>query len=242
MNQYDESTYGERIAGVYDEMYASYDENCIEVLSELAQGGPALELGIGSGRIALPLQRTGVEVHGIDASTAMLDKLREKPGGVEIPVTVGNFADVAVEGQFTLVYVVFNTFYALLTQEDQIRCFQNVTNHLKPSGHFVIEAFVPDLKRFTAGQTFRVANIGEHEVSLDASQHDPVKQQVTSRHILLSEEGVRLYPVKLRYAWPSEFDLMARLAGLSLVHRWGDWNRSEFSAQSGKHISVYKKV
>jgi SAM-dependent methyltransferase len=239
MNDYDETTYAERIAAVYDEIYSSYDENSIQTLAQLAGGGPVLELGIGSGRIALPLQRAGVEVHGIDASPAMLEKLRKKPGGNEIAVTLGNFADVAVDGQFNLIYVVFNTFYALLTQEDQVGCFQNVAQHLKSDGHFLIEAFVPDLKRFSGEQTVRVTEIREHEVSLEASQHDPINQQITSRHIFLAEQGVRLYPVKLRYAWPAEFDLMARLAGLSLVHRWGDWDRRAFTAESGKHISVY---
>jgi SAM-dependent methyltransferase len=239
MNTYDESTYGERISGIYDQLYSSFDEASIETLAELAKGGPALELGIGTGRIALPLQRKGVKVQGIDASKAMVEKLRTKPGGEDVPVTLGNFSEVAVEGQFPLIFVIFNTFFGLLEQDLQIRCFKNVAQHLGPEGVFLMEVFVPDLARFTGQQTFRVVAIDENQVRLEASQHDSVNQQVTSRHVHLSEEGVQLYPVKLRYAWPSELDLMARLAGLELKHRWGDWDRSPFSADSDRHISVY---
>jgi SAM-dependent methyltransferase len=239
MEPYQEDTYGERIAEIYDEWYSAYDRAAITTLSELAGDGPVLELGIGTGRIALPLQDKGLPMHGIDASPAMVAKLRAKPGGADIPVTVGNFADVAVEGQFSLIYVLFNTFYALLTQAEQLRCFENVAAHLTPQGFFVVEAFVPDLTRFSGGQAIRVVSLGENEVRLDASQHDPVNQQVTSQHIVLAAQGMRFYPVKLRYVWPSEFDLMARLAGLRLQHRWGDWERADFSADSAKHISVF---
>ncbi len=228
-----------RLSSVYDDLYSEYDQKSIETLYELARNGPALELGIGTGRIALPLRQKGVEVHGIDVSEAMLAKLRAKPGGADIPVSVGDFAEVAVVGQFSLVYVVFNTFFALLNQEDQIRCFKNVASHLLPDGVFLIDVFVPDMTRFTNHQTFRVVRMDENRVQLEASLHDPVMQQVTSHHVHLAEEGVRLYLVKLRYAWPSELDLMARLAGMELQHRWGDWDRSNFTANSGWHISVY---
>ena len=239
MDTYQEDTYGERIAGVYDDWYAGYDEAAVATLRELAQGGRALELGIGTGRVALPLQGSGVEVHGVDASEAMLSRLRAKLGGEKLPVTIGNFAGVPVEGQFTLIYVLFNAFYGLLTQEEQIRCFQNVAGHLSTEGVFVIEAFVPDLTRFQGRQTVRAFRIGVNEVHIDASQVDPVSQQITSQQILLSEQGTRLYPVKLRYAWPAEFNLMARLAGMRLKYRWSNWQKDAFSAESGKHISVY---
>ncbi len=242
MDSYQEDTYGERIASVYDELYAGYDDAAIETLKELSRDGPALELGIGTGRIALPLQQRGVIVHGIDASEAMIAKLRGKPHGDQIQVTMGNFADVAVEGQYALIYIVFNTFFALLTQEEQLRCMQNVARHLVPTGSFVVEAFVPDLTRFSGGQTIRVVNISESEIQMDASQIDLVAQQITSQHIMLSEKGIQLYPVKLRYVWPTELDLMARLAGLQLKHRWGNWQKAAFSASSGKHISVYERV
>jgi len=237
---YKEDTYGERIAGIYDDWYAGYDEAAIDCLYRLARGGPALELGIGTGRIALPLKQRGVEVHGIDASEAMVARLRLKPGGDQIPVTFGSFADLPVEGQFSLVYVPFNTFYALLTQAEQVRCFQNVARHLRPEGVFVIEAFLPDLTRFTGRQTVRALGIENDEVRLDATQVDPVSQVITSQHIVLTEQGVRLYPVKLRYVWPAEMDLMASLASMRLQLRWGSWQGTAFTAESGKHISVYE--
>ncbi|MCI0515166.1 class I SAM-dependent methyltransferase [candidate division KSB1 bacterium] len=240
MKNYQAETYGEHIVGVYDEWYGEYDPAMIEALAALAPGGRALELGIGTGRIALPLQAKGITVHGIDASPAMLAKLQARPGSEKIPVVVGNFAEVAIEGQFDLVYVVFNTFYGLLTQEEQLRCFQNVKRHLQPNGVFVIEAFVPDLTRFTRQQNLKAVAIDETEVGLDVSRHDPVTQQVTAQHVRLTIAGIQLYPVKLRYVWPAEFDLMARLAGMQRRARWGDWRQGAFTADSQKHISIFE--
>lgn len=239
MEPYEADTYGERIAGIYDDWHGGFDEATVVTLRELAQGGRALELGIGTGRVALPLQQSGIEVHGIDASEAMVALLRAKPGGETITVSLGDFAGVAVEGQFSLVYVLVNTFFALLTQDEQVRCFENVARHLSADGAFVIEAFVPDLMRFDGRQAVRAIRVGNDEVRLEVSQLDPASQRVTSQQVVLTEEGVRLYPVKLRFAWPSELDLMARLAGLQLRQRWGSWNRTPFSEESGKHISVY---
>jgi SAM-dependent methyltransferase len=249
MDTFQANTYGERIAVIYDELYADFDPAAIAALSklarprlaqgELARPGIALELGIGTGRIAIPLQQTGVEVHGIDASAAMVDRLRLKPGGDGLPVAMGDFADVAVEGQYNLIYVLFNTFFALPTQEEQLRCFRNVARHLAPQGVFVIEAFVPDLTRFVGQQAVRAIKIDNDRVQLDVSRHDPVTQQIISQHVMLTEQGIRLFPVKLRYAWPSELDLMARLVGLQLKERWGNWQGGAFSAESGKHISIY---
>ncbi len=236
---YDASTYGERIAPIYDDLYGGYDEAMIEVLAELARGGRALELGIGTGRVALPLARRGVAVHGIDASPAMVSRLRAKPGGDAIPMTMGDFADVAVDGDFALIYVVGNTFYGLLSQAEQVRCFRNVARHLTPAGAFVVEAFVPDLSRFAADQSVRVGDVTNDEVTFDVSRHDPLQQRITGQTISLSGNGIRLYPVQLRYCWPSEFDLMAQLAGLRLRERWGDWRRGPFTSQSGKHVSVW---
>jgi len=240
MDNYRDDTYGERIAGIYDDWYDEYDEATLTTLSELAHSGRVLELGIGTGRVALPLQQSGLRVEGIDSSQAMVDRLRSKPGGESIPVVLGDFADVAVEGRFDLIYVLVNTFYALLTQEEQVRCFHNVAQHLSPEGSFVIEAFVPDLSRISSRQTVRVDSLSEDEVQLEVSRHDPLSQQVTAQQVVLTEQGIRLYPVKLRYAWPTELDLMARLAGLRLRHRWGDWRKGNFSADSTLHISVYK--
>ncbi|MFA4987300.1 MAG: class I SAM-dependent methyltransferase [Candidatus Brocadiia bacterium] len=241
MSEYREDTYGEKIAHIYDEWYPTCDTVAVQTLCELARGGKVLELGIGTGRFALPLRERGVDIHGIDASPAMVAKLRAKPGGSEIPVTMGNFADVAVEGKYSLVFIAFNTFFALLTQEEQVRCFCSVSDHLAPGGMFLVEAFVPDLSRFAGGQAFRTVGVDDGEVRLDASLHDPMLQQVVSQHIVINENGIKLYPVNLRYAWPSELDLMAQLAGLNLKNRWANWDKSPFTASSGKHISVYEK-
>lgn len=242
MHDYSADTYGERIADVYDSWYAAYDPRCIDLLADLARGGPALELGVGTGRIALPLAQRGIAVHGVDASPAMVAKLRAKPGGGAIPVTMGSFSDFATDGRFAVAFIAFNTFFALLAQDEQIRCMETVARHLAPGGRFVIEAFVPDLARFVGGQTMRVAGVAVNEVRIDASQLDLAQQRITSQHVVLTEHGVRLYPVTLRYAWPSEMDLMARIAGLRLEDRFGDWARAPFGAESTKHISVYRRA
>jgi len=241
MDTYTPDTYGEKIAAVYDDLYPGYDEAAIHRLTELARGGSVLELGIGTGRFALPLQGMGVDVHGIDASPAMVAKLKAKPGGDRIPVTIGDFSQVGVEGQFSLIYVVFNTLFGLLTQEDQCRCFDNVARHLAPEGLFVIEAFVPDPKRIAETQSLRIIGMEDDLLRIDASQGDIASQVITAQHVHLSSKGVEIYPVKLRYIWPSEMDLMARLAGLRLRQRLGGWEQSAFTSASMKHISLYEK-
>lgn len=239
MKGYSESTYGETIAEVYDSWYGELDPDSVSTLVDLAQGGRALELGIGTGRIALPLFQAGVEVHGIDASPAMIAKLQAKPDGDKIQLKLGNFADVNVEGNYELIYIVFNTFFALTSQEEQIRCFTNVASHLVTNGVFLIEAFVPDMTRFDDGQTVRVDAVNEQGIRLETSQIDPIQQQIVKQAIHLTEKGLRLYPVKVRYVWPAEFDLLARLAGLTLKYRWANWQRAELNRDSGKHISIY---
>jgi SAM-dependent methyltransferase len=239
MNEYEASTYDQRTAEMYDELYGEFDPASVELLAELAGEGTALELGIGTGRIALPLREKGISVGGIDASDAMLSKLRTKPAGDEIEVWKGSFTKFSLGKRFSLIYVVFNTFFDLLTQEAQVRCFKSVKQHLSPTGVFLIEAFVPDLCRYIDGQTVRALQWSEQGARLEVSQVDPLAQQVTSQHVLLAEGGIRLFPVKLRYAWPSELDLMAQLAGLVLHHRWGSWSREAFTKDSQKHISVY---
>jgi SAM-dependent methyltransferase len=235
-------TYGDQIADVYDRYYGSYEPAAIVALKQLAGGGRALELGIGTGRVALPLREAGVAVSGIDASEAMVRQLRSKPDGSAIPVVIGDFADVEVDGQFALIFVVFNTFFNLLSQADQVRCLRNVAAHLAPNGVFVLEAFVPDLGRFRCGQDVRLITQTESEVRFDVSQVDFVSQLVTATHVTLSAGGPRFCPVKLRYAWPSELDLMAQLAGLGLKERWSGWDQKPFTNASGSHISVYGKV
>jgi SAM-dependent methyltransferase len=242
MEGYRPETYGDRIAGVYDAMMVDLPDpgDCVDRLAELAGPGPALELGIGTGRVALPLAARGVQVHGIDASPAMVERLRAKPGGDAVPVSFGDFADVPVEGSYRLVYVVFNTFFALLTQDDQLRCFAGVGRRLAPGGAFVLQGFVPDPTLHPGGQSVRTTHLGVDQARLDLARHDPVAQRVDFQHVVLTDGGVRLYPGAIRYAWPSELDLMARLAGLRLRERWGGWRREPFGAGSALHVSVYE--
>jgi SAM-dependent methyltransferase len=241
LNFYTHETYGERVAGVYDDWFTTYDPHAIDVLAELANQGRALELGIGTGRFALPLAAKGVEVHGVDAAESMIARLREKPGGDRLQITTGNFAEVPVDEKFRLVYIVFNTFFALSSQDEQVRCFRNVAAHLEPGGCFVIEAFVPDLTRFTGGQVNWATKVTADEVQLDVGQHDPATQRVVSQKVVITEGNVRLYPVQIRYCWPSELDLMAQLAGLRLRERWANWKREPFTSESGQHISIYER-
>jgi SAM-dependent methyltransferase len=243
MDEYRDSTYGDHIAGIYDELYEElFDKDeVVDVLADLAGDGPALELAIGTGRIALPLAARGIAVHGIDTSEAMVTKLRLKPGGDDIPVTMGDFADVAVDRDYPLVYVVFNTFFALRTQEDQVRCFANVARRLTPGGAFVVEAFFPDVARYDRGQRVHASSVQVDRLSLEASVHDPVKQTVQTQQVIFSREGTALYPVSLRYAWPSELDLMARLAGLDLRSRWGGWRGERVDPRTHKVVSIYTK-
>jgi SAM-dependent methyltransferase len=243
MDGYGPATYGDRIAEVYDDFLVRADTDAtVARLFELTGGGPALELAIGTGRVALPLARRGIRVDGIDASDAMVSQLRAKPGGEALSVTIGDFADVGVAGDYRLVFVVFNTFFALLTQDDQVRCFENVARHLTPDGVFVLEVFVPDLTRFTRHQNIATSTVAMDSVRFDASRHDPLGQRVDSNHVVIGPGGVRTYPVAVRYAWPSELDLMARIAGLELRQRWGGWQDEPFTADSGNHVSVYGRL
>jgi SAM-dependent methyltransferase len=239
------STYGDSIAEIYDELYEDLFADKVaqvELLAELARGGRALELAIGTGRIALPLAAKGVEVHGIDSSAEMVERLRAKPGGTDIPVSFGDFADVEVDGEFKLIYLIFNTLFALTTQEDQIRCFENVAKHLTDDGAFALSAFIPDMSRYERHQNVNVTDVGIDKVHVDFARHDPVNQTVSTTHLLIREGQVKMFPVFLRYAWPSEIDLMAKLAGLELKARYGDWDRSAFTSESKQHVSLYGKV
>jgi SAM-dependent methyltransferase len=240
----DPARYGQRWAAVYDEVHGDLDPSAaVELLYTLAAGGPALELGIGTGRVALPLAARGTRVHGIDASEAMIRRLRDKPGGAAIPVTVGDFADVAVDGgPYALVYVVFSTIFGLPTQDAQVACFRNVEARLAPGGVFVVEAFVPDVARYDRFQRVHVNRLELERAEVSIHRHDPVAQRVISQHVTLTDGGVRLLPVEVRYAWPSELDLMARLAGLRLRERHGDWQGGRFTATSLTHVSIYERA
>jgi SAM-dependent methyltransferase len=239
---YDAVTYGDRMADFYDELptHPRDADDAAACLAELAGSGSALELAIGTGRVALPLARLGVPVSGVDVSEAMVEKLRAKPGGHEIPVTIGDFADVPVDGRFELTFVVYNTFFALVDQASQQRCFERVAAHLAPGGRFLIEAFVPDVTRFVRHQHIEVRHVGLDAAMLSVSRHEPAAQRVESLLLWLSADGTRTWPVRLRYAWPAELDLMAQIAGLRLEHRWGGWGREPFTDDSVKHVSVYR--
>jgi SAM-dependent methyltransferase len=241
--EYGPSSYGDSIADRYDYLYENlFDtEATVTLLASYARGGRALELGIGTGRIALPLVERGVEVEGVDSSEAMVAKLRAKSGGDKIKVTFGNFVDPPVEGPFDLVYVPFNTLFALTTQEEQITCFANVARLLTDEGVFVLDAFVPDPTRFDRHQRVSVENLDDQSVMLDATINDPKEQRSTSYHVMLSPDGIEMHPVIVRYAWPSELDLMARLAGLQLSERWGSYRCDPFTSESASHVSVYER-
>jgi SAM-dependent methyltransferase len=233
-------SFGEDEAAVYDDEPRGAEEAAVAFLEPLARGGAALELAIGTGRIALPLAARGVRVDGVDLSPAMVARLRSKPGGAALRVTMGDFADVPVEGSYRLVYVVFNTLFNLLTQDDQVRCFENVARRLDEDGRFVVEAFVPSwLHRLPDGQHVNAERVDVDRVVLDVGRHDPVHQRLDESHVTLSARGVRCHPDVCRYAWPSELDLMARMAGLRLHERWGGWAREPFTAASRDHVSVY---
>jgi SAM-dependent methyltransferase len=234
-------SFDEAAAEVYDDVSQRGDEmETVAFLEQLARGGPALELAIGTGRIALPLSAQGIRVNGIDFSSAMVAKLRAKPGGARIAITMGNFADVAVKGTYRLIYLVFNTLFNLLSQDEQVRCFENVADHLTDDGCFVVETFVPAfLHRLRDNQYVDAEAIRVNEVRLDVLRHDTAKQMIEESHVSLSSTGIRLNPVVQRYAWPSELDLMARIAGLRLKQRWASWSREQFKSTSSNCVSVY---
>ena len=227
-------------ASRYDDRLRGDEDVAVAFLEQQAHGGPALELAIGTGRIGLPLAARGVPVHGIDISPHMVAQLRSKPGGDQIPVTLGDYADVPVSGSFRLVYIVCNTLFNLLTQDDQVRCFEQVAAHLTDDGVFVVETFVPAyLNRLRDNQYVDAEAINVDEVTLDVGRHDPIKQLLIESHVTMSSAGIRLNPIVCRYIWPSEMDLMARIAGLRLKERWGGWQREPFTAASRLHVSVY---
>jgi len=226
----------------YDRHARGDEEDAVAFLAELAGAGPALELAIGTGRIGLPLAARGVAVEGIDLSPDMVAQLRKKPGGGDIPVTIGDFSEVPVSGSYRLVYIVFNTFFNLLHQEEQVRCFENVAAHLADDGAFLIEARVPaHIHALPENQYVHAEEVGVDEVWLDVAKYDPVTQRLEETHVRLGAGGVGLFPIVTRYCYPSELDLMARIAGLRLRERWGGWSREPFDARSELAVSVYAR-
>jgi SAM-dependent methyltransferase len=240
----DDGYFDERVAARYDESAAEmFDpavvDPVVDLLVELAGDGRALELGIGTGRIALPLAQRGVQVHGIELSQAMVARLRGKPGGEAIGVTIGDFSTTTVNGTFSVAYLVFNTILNLTTQAAQVACFQNVAAHLEPGGCFVIEVGVPRLRELPPGEAFRVFHVSENRWGFD--EYDVANQGLISHHFRIIDGKLDRLSIPFRYAWPSELDLMAQLAGMRLRQRWSGWRREPFTSGSDKHVSVWEK-
>ncbi len=240
---HDDGCFDEKTAATYDADCGLADPRSIDpvvnVLADLADDGPALELAVGTGRIALPLAAKGIPVHGIELSSAMVARLRDKAGGADIPVTMGDMAATRVPGLFSLVYLVFNTINNLTTQEAQVACFQNAAAHLAPGGRFLIEVGIPPLQRLPLGETTLAFERTADHWGMDA--FDVVTQAFTSHHIRRRNGHWEETAIPFRYVWPAELDLMARLAGLTLEARWDNWQRQPLTATSTQHVSVWRK-
>jgi SAM-dependent methyltransferase len=239
--------FDEHVAERYDESSAEmFDpavvESVVDLLAELAGTGRALELGIGTGRIALPLAERGVPVHGIELSRAMAARLRAKPGGDAIDVTIGDFATTRVDGTFSVAYLVFNTIMNLTTQAEQVACFRNVAAHLEPGGCFVVEVGVPGLQGLPRGETFSVFHVSEDKSKWGIDEIDVATQALTSHHVEIVDGRAERFSAPFRYVWPSELDLMAELAGMRLRDRWSGWRREPFTRDSRQHVSVWELV
>lgn len=224
----------------YDDQLRGDEDETVAFLAQLAHGGPALELAVGTGRVALPLSTRGVRVDGIELSADMVEQLRAKPGGADIEVTVGDMSTVITKPHaYPLVYLVFNTIFNLLSQDDQIRCFENAAQHLTADGAFVVEAAVP--RAWVWRPDFvNPTRVGTDQVALEACHYDAATQLLRKNHIELSANGTRLEPIVLRLAEPGELDVMARIAGLRLADRWGGWRGEPYTATSERHVSVYR--
>ena len=235
--------FGEEVAARYDESVAEmFDPDVVEpavtLLEELAEGGPVLELGIGTGRLAIPLMERGLRVQGIDLSTAMVARLREKPLGTDIPVAIGDFATTELNERFSLVYLVFNTIMNLTTQAQQVACFRNVARHLQPGGCFLIETGMPDLQRLPPGETFRPFRVTGDRLGFD--EYDVTNQGLISHHLRVVDDRVERLSIPFRYVWPAELDLMAELAGMRPRSRWSGWQKEPFSHEKGHLVGVWE--
>ena len=234
------TSFGPEVAARYDDTPRGDEAETVSLLAHLARGGPALELAIGTGRIALPLAARSLRVDGIELSPAMVERLRDKPGGADIPVTMGDMSTTTVAGRYRLVYLVYNTIFNLLSQDDQVRCFENAAQHLTDDGVFLVEAGVPQAWS-RQPDSVRPEHVGKDTVVLDVCHYDPVSQLLDENHVELSSDGIRFGPIVCRLIWPGEMDLMARIAGLRLLDRWGGWEREPFTAASVRHVSVYAR-
>jgi len=235
--------WSEAIARTYDDDVAEMSAPevigpIVDRLADLASGGRALEFAVGTGRIALPLSERGVEVAGIELSQPMLDQLERKPGAERIATVRGDMTTTHVDGTFAVVYLVFNTITNLLTQDDQVACFENASAHLAPGGCFVVETFVPPLQRLPVGEHLVPFDVSDSHIGID--EYDVVAQMLISHHVTTRVDGVHRSSGRFRYAWPAEYDLMARIAGMRLVERWADWNRTPFTSTSTSHVSMWR--
>ncbi|WP_446216560.1 class I SAM-dependent methyltransferase [Micromonospora sp. IBHARD004] len=243
MSGLNDPAFFDRYAHEYDERNAPDPTPAVEFLAGLVPaGGRVLELAIGTGRVAVPLAGRGLAVEGIEGAPLMLERMRAKPGGADIPTVLGDMADVPVQGPYDLAYLVFNTLFNLPDQARQVDCFVNVGKVLAPGGLFVVEAFIQDVTQFDRGQRVATRAVTEDSVNMEFLQHDPVAQAVTYQRVTFDAQGTTLRPLRLRYCWPSELDLMARLAGMRLRERWNDWGRGPFTAASRQHVSVYERA
>jgi SAM-dependent methyltransferase len=238
--------FDEQVAARYDatseKMYRpEVLDPAVDFLEELASGGAAVEFGVGTGRVALPLSARGIPVHGIDSSEPMLEQLRKKPGSEPIAITVGDFARARADGTFRLAYLVFNTISNLTTQEEQVACFRNAAAHLEPGGCFVVEVFVPQLRRLPPGERVRAFDVSATHLAFD-EYTDFTSQILQSHHYWIEGSGLRTFSAPFRYVWPGELDLMARLAGMTLRERWAGWTREPFTDESPSHVSVWQKT
>jgi len=241
---HDDGYFDEAVAARYDDTYDYQNdpavvEPVVDFLAELAGDGRALELGVGTGRIALPLAQRGVSVHGIELSRAMANRLQAKPGADAVGVTIGDMATTRIEGSFRVAYIVVNTIMNLTSQEAQVACFRNVAAHLEPGGCFVVEVGVPGLQRLPPGDTHQVFSTDERHWGID--EYDVARQGLISHHFLEVGDHLERRSLPFRYAWPSELDLMAQLAGMRLRDRWAGWQREPFTSDSTKHVSVWEK-
>lgn len=234
----------DHVAPYYDELTAALPETTqtVDFLADHAGAGRVLELGVGTGRVACPLSLRGFDVTGLDNSAGMLARLRSRSDGAKVTVALGNFTDLPVEGEFSLVYAVFNTLFCVISQDEQLRAIQLAAEHLDPDGTFVVETNLPDLARSdSSGRTLNTGGVERNRVFVEAAMHDAATQRIRTQTIILSEQGIQMFPLMMRYFWPSELDLMAKLAGLRLERRYGNWDRTPYNRDSARQISVFRK-
>jgi SAM-dependent methyltransferase len=233
----------DHVAPYYDDLTSALPDTAqtVDFLAEHAGAGRVLELGVGTGRVACPLSLRGFDVTGLDNSAGMLTRLRSRSDGAKVHVVLGSFTEMPVEGRFDLIYSVFNSLFCALTQDEQLRAIQLAAEHLAEDGTLVIETDLPDLARSdSAGRTLNTGGVERNRVFIEAAMHDAATQRIRTQTIIVSEQGIQMFPVMLRYFWPSELDLMAKLAGLRLVRRYSGWDKSPFTRDSSRQISVFQ--